>query len=151
MRLDLFPKCCSASLLLGCLAMCICLLSFKIKIPGADYSITSASVSANICLAFRGLPHSQGREAHKRDRSSSKARPFTPSLCPPGELARGRTVIWLATCLAQYHGDVWGETDHSLSSGASSWPYAGWGRGVGDLVSGGPFATLRLGHLFSGA
>lgn len=151
MRLDLFPECGSASLLFGCLAVCICLLSFKVKIPSADYSIASASVSANLCLAIRELPHSQGRKAHRRDRSSSNARPFTPSLCPPGELARGRTVFWSASCLVPTHSDILGVTNHSLSSGASSWPYAGWGRSFGDLGSSDPFATLRLWHFFRGA
>jgi hypothetical protein len=59
--------------------------------------------------------------SYNMDACSSKASPFTPSLCPPGELARGKTAVVSVCYLARYHIE---ERYHSLSSASSSSPCA---------------------------
>jgi hypothetical protein len=108
----------------------------EMEVPGAHDAVSPARVSTRSQRGRSSKPSSTA--AYRMAFAGSTAKPFTPSLCPPAEFARGRTAP-LAIGTSGAHSESKGgvATNRTICASARCAPCPS--------INGGPVCSVRLG------
>jgi hypothetical protein len=98
-------------------------LEIKVQVPGADYAIPTSGVAGSQSVSGTRKLRGRDRNAYRMFCSVSTARPLTPSLWPPAELARGKTApVSKQAASVTKATRAQGSSYHSLSAGGPFLP-----------------------------